>query len=155
MTICGGFALGSTTLAGSIGLQAIEICPVSKKYSGDDVTLKATPIQGVSPYTVEFRISPSQSMIGDETGATDTVPSVRLGGFSNPTYNVTEGTEITRIYTLDNIDLEGATTKSGDTGPSIIFAVEMIDSCSPHQSCIKYCKVFVGCTAPLCDFIVI
>lgn len=152
MTICGGFTLGSTALGGSIA--GIGVCPASIKYSGDDVTLKATPIQGVAPYIIEFRISPPQNMIGDETGATDIIPSVRLGGFSNPTYNITEGTELTRIYILGNIDLEGATTKSGDTGPSIIFAAEMIDSCSPPQSCIKYCKVFVGCTPPVCDFIV-
>ena len=67
-------------------------------------------------------------------------------------YNVAEGTEITRIYTLDNTDLEGATSKIPGEGPSIIFTAEMIDSCTPPQSCIKYCKTLVGCTAPVCDF---
>lgn len=156
MTACGVFALGSTTLGGSIiqGLQGTATCTVGIKYSGDDVTLKATPIQGVAPYTIEFRISPPQSMIGDETGATDVIPSARLGGFSNPTYNVTEGTDITRVYTLDNTDIEGATSKIPGEGPSIIFAVEIIDSCFSPQSCIKYCKTFVGCTAPVCNFTV-
>ena len=156
MIVCGGFALGSTAVAGSIvqGLQDIGICPADIKYSGDTVTLKATPIQGVAPYTVEFRISPPQNMMDNETGATDVVSSARLEDLSNPTYNVTEGTAITRTYTLDNVDLEGATSKIPGEGPSIIFAAEMIDSCSPPQSCIKYCKVLVGCTPPVCDFTV-
>lgn len=136
------------------GIQAAANCPIATKYSGDTVTLKATPIQGVAPYTVEFRMSPPQSMIGDETGATDVISPLRLGGLSNPTNNVTEGTEITRIYTLDDADLEGATSKIPGEGPSIIFATEMIDSCTPSQSCIKYCKVLVGCTLPVCDFTV-
>ena len=128
-------------------------CPSTPKFSGDTVTLKATPIQGVAPYTVEFRMSPPQSMINDETGVTEVIPPSRLGG-PNPTNNVTEGTAITRAYILDGVDLEGATTKTPGEGPSIIFAAEMIDSCAPSQSCIKYCKVFVGCTSPVCDFTV-
>lgn len=128
-------------------------CTTTTKYSGDTVTMNATPIQGVAPYTIQFRKSPVQSMINDWTGATEVISDSRIPGGNNIS-GVSEGTTITRIYTLDNADLEGATTKSGDTGPSIIFATEIIDSCSPHQSCIKYCKVFVGCTTPVCDFTV-
>ena len=129
------------------------ICPTTIKISGDVLTLKSTPIQGVAPYIIQFRMSPPQSMIGDASGATYVIPDTRIPGGNNIS-GVSEGTTITRIYTLDSNDLEGATTKVGDTGPSIIFAAEIIDSCTPSQSCIKYCKIFVGCTAPVCDFTV-
>lgn len=142
---------GQTTVL-SVTLHIIS-CTTTTKFVGDIVTLSATPVQGVAPYTIQFRKSPAQSMGNDETAATEVIPDVRiLGGNNVP--DVPEGVIITRIYTLDSNDLEGATTKVGDTGPSIIFAVETIDSCTPPQSCIKYCKIFVGCTVPVCDFTV-
>jgi len=128
-------------------------CTTTTKLVGDTVTLSATPVQGVAPYTIQFRISPVQSMGNDASAATEVIPDIRIPGGNNVS-GVSEGVVITRVYTLDSSDLEGATTKVGDTGPSIIFAVETIDSCTPPQSCIKYCKIFVGCTAPVCDFTV-
>ena len=131
----------------------IIACTTTTKLVGDTVTLSSTPIQGVAPYTIQFRKSPAQSMGNDESAATEIIPDAGIPGGNNIS-GVAEGIVITRVYTLDSNDLEGATTKVGDTGPSIIFAAETIDSCAPPQSCIKYCKIFVGCTAPVCDFTV-
>lgn len=150
-TATGSFTIssGQTTVVPISNLA----CPTTIKNIGDILTLKATPIQGVAPYTIQFRKSPAQSMGNDETAATEIISDSRIPGGNNIS-GVPEGRTITRIYTLDGADLEGATTKSGDTGPSIIFATEIIDSCNPPQSCIKYCKVFVACTALRCDFTV-
>jgi hypothetical protein len=151
-------ATGSFTItSGFITILNISLtplpCPITPKYSGDTVTLSATPVQGVAPYTIQFRKSPANSMGNDETAATEVISDIRIPGGNNVP-DVPEGVVTTRIYTLDSNDLEGATTKIGDTGPSIIFVAEIIDSCSPLQSCIKYCKIFVGCTVPVCDFTV-
>jgi hypothetical protein len=152
-------ATGSFTItSGFITILNISLtplpCPITPKYSGNIITMNATPVQGVAPYTIQFRKSPANSMGNDETAATEVISDIRIPGGNNIS-GVAEGTTIIRVYTLDSADIEGATTKSGDTGPSILFASEITDSCTPSQSCIKYCKIFVGCTVPVCDFIVI
>lgn len=144
--------ISGDTVVLDVTLSAIS-CTTTTKLVGDTVTLSATPIQGVAPYTIQFRRSPVQSIGNDASAATDVIPDIRIPGGNNVS-GVSEGTVTTRVYTLDSSDLEGATSKMLGEGPSIIFVAETIDSCTPSQSCIKYCKIFVGCTVPVCDFTV-
>lgn len=139
------------------------VCPLpgvkgasnNPKLSGETVTMAAKPVQGVSPYDITFRKTPAASADGSEAGATEVMLAARLGGLANPTTKViTEGTTVTRVYTLDIDDLNGAVTKAGDTMPSITFASTIEDSCTPVQTCVNACKIFVGCVEPICDFTV-
>jgi len=115
-------------------------CPGALKYSGNTVTLKATPRNGIGPYYVEFRkndvfIDPS-----------------RLGGTNPGTskiYDAPEDVQITRVYTLDDADIASA------TGGAIDFSVFISDKCpTGAQSCESICTINIGCVAPVCNFTV-
>ena len=111
-------------------------CP-GIKYSGNTITLQATPADGIGPYIVTFK----------KNGVT--IGSSRLGGSSNPISNATEGIQITRVYTLDDLDVSSA------TGGTIDFSVLISDSCPTEaKSCESTCTVNLGCIAPVCNFTV-
>lgn len=115
-------------------------CPITPKYSGDTVTLKATPKDGIGPYYVEFQ---KNGVLID--------PS-RLGGTNPGTsqlYDVLENVSITREYTLDDLDVS-------TSGGTIDFSVYMSDSCPTiAQTCTDTCTITIGCIAPVCNFTVI
>lgn len=124
---------------GAFGVNVAQIptCPTGLKYSGDTVTLKATPKDGVGPYYVVFR--------KDGTN----IDPARLGGLYNPILNAPENIEITRIYTLSDIDISG--TLSG----LIDFSVFISDSCpTSSNTCESHCIINIGCIAPVCNFTV-
>lgn len=162
--VCYGAYCGGSDWQGQyIWLDNVNVfepaCPTSLKYSGYILTLNATPVQGVAPYTVEFRRTNPESManvidISNINSETYIIPTDRLGGLSNPMLDATEGTVITRLYTINIADINDATSKIPGESASIIFAAHTIDSCTPSQYCVKYCKVFVTCPAPVCDFVV-
>lgn len=134
-TTFGSYPYGSSAYGG--GLAGIPICPISPKYSGDTITLQATPRDGIGPYYVIFR--------KDDV---DIDPS-RLGGEDNPIIDAPEDVEITRIYTLTDEDIAGA------TGGTIDFSVFIRDSCPTiPQTCEDVCTINIGCVAPICNFIV-
>ncbi len=117
------------------------VCPPSPKYSGDTVTLKATPKDGIGPYYVEFRKNGSL------------INSSRLGGLANPISNAPENTQITRVYTLDDLDISSSI--SSIPPGRINFSVYMEDSCpTGAMTCTSDCIINVGCYAPVCNFVV-
>ena len=121
------------------GGQSISLatCPTVPKYSGDIITLKATPRDGIGPYYVEF---------GKDGSA---IPSPRLGGLDNPILNAPENIDVTRIYTLNDADIAGA------IGGTINFSVYIRDSCpTTPQTCTESCIITIGCVAPVCNFTV-
>ena len=154
----GSFSItGGQTTTLNITMSPLP-CPVSIKTIGDTIDLKATPVQGVAPYIIEFRRSNSQSMadvidIMNVDAETYIIPSNRLTG-SNPVTGVAEGTQTIRTYTITSTDLDDATSKSSGEGASLLFGSKMIDSCTPQQICVKYCKILVACPVPSCDFTV-
>lgn len=117
--------------------QAPIGCPASPKYSGDTITLEATPTGGIGPYNIEFLKN------------TITINPSRLGGSSNPILSSPEGTTITRIYTLNDLDISSA------SGGTIDFSVNVSDSCPTGSvSCNSTCTIAIGCIAPTCNFTV-
>jgi hypothetical protein len=119
------------------GWIALEGCPSTPKYSGDTVTLKATPRDGIGPYYIEFR---KDGIIID--------PS-RLEDLDNPLSNVSENVEITRVFTLNDVDVAEASTGTID------FSVYVSDSCPiGTKSCTEICTITLGCMAPVCNFTV-
>lgn len=111
-------------------------CP-SIKYSGDTVTLQATPANAIGPYIVTFK----------KDGIT--IITSRLGGLSNPITSAPEDVQITRVYTLNDLDISSALTGE------IEFSVEISDSCPIiPQTCTSTCTITVGCYAPVCNFTV-
>lgn len=121
------------------GGQAVSLanCPVSPKYSGDTITLKATPKDGIGPYYVVFRKDGSN------------IDPSRLGGISNPILNAPENVEITRVYTLDDADIASASLGTID------FSVYIEDSCpTGPMTCSETCTINIGCVAPVCNFVV-
>ncbi len=91
-------------------IYSLASCITSPKYSGDTITLRATPRDGIGPYYVAFK---KDGIIID--------PS-RLGG-DNPITSAPENVEIIRIYTLDDADVRNAV--SGN----IQFSVFIRGSC--------------------------
>lgn len=132
----GSSPYGSSAFGGS-SISLVPTCPLGLKYSGDTITLKATPKNGIGPYYVVFR----------KNGVT--IDPSRLGGLSNPITSATEDIEITRVYTLNDADISGASTGT------INFSVYIEDSCpTGPQTCTETCVVSVGCIAPVCNFTV-
>lgn len=118
------------------GWIVLEGCPSAPKYSGEDVTLKATPRNGIGPYYVVFR----------KDGAD--IDSLRLGG-DNPIIDAPENVDIIRVYTLDDTDIRTASTGA------INFSVHIEDKCpTGPQSCTEICTITLGCVAPVCNFTV-
>ena len=116
--------------------QAPVSCPATK-YSGETVTLQATPSDGIGPYTVTFKKD------------TVTINPSRLGGLDNPTLSAPEDVQITRVYTLNDLDISSALTGE------ITFSVEISDSCPlGAMTCSSDCVIAVGCYAPVCNFTV-
>jgi hypothetical protein len=116
--------------------QSPTSCPAIK-YSGDIITLKATPADGIGPYIVTFKKEDI------------TINPSRLGGLSNPITNATENTQITRVYTLNDLDISSAITGN------LTFSVEVSDSCPvTSMTCSSICIITVGCVAPVCNFTV-
>jgi hypothetical protein len=110
-----GFGFGTAQVPG--------MCPITPKYSGDTVTINATPKDGIGPYYVVFS---KDGVIID--------PS-RLGGLDNPIINAPENTLIIRIYILDDEDIR-------ISGGTIYFSVFISDSCpTGAKSCTdsSYC----------------
>jgi hypothetical protein len=131
----GSSSYGSSAFGGVSTL--VLTCPSGLKYSGNTITLKATPKDGIGPYYVVFR----------KNGVT--IDPSRLGGLDNPIINAPENTEITRIYTLNDADIAGATTGTID------FSVYMEDSCpTGSRTCAQTCTITIGCLAPICNFVV-
>ncbi len=87
-------------------IYTLATCP-GTKYSGDTITLKATPRDGIGPYYVAFK---KDGIIID---------SSRLGAQPNPILNATEDVEITRTYTLNDEDVRNALT--GTIGFSVFI----------------------------------
>lgn len=116
--------------------QAPIGCPTIK-YSGETVTLQSTPTGGIGPYIVTFK----------KNGVT--IDISRLGGLSNPITGAPEGVQITRVYTLNDLDISSASTGN------ITFSVEISDSCpTGPMTCSSECVIPVGCLAPVCNFTV-
>lgn len=112
-------------------------CPTTPKYSGETVTLSATPKDGIGPYYVVFR----------KNGIT--IGPSRLGDLSNPILSAPENILITRVYTLDDLDISSAPTGTID------FSVYITDSCpTGAKTCTDVCTITIGCIAPICNFIV-
>lgn len=112
-------------------------CPGALKYSGNTVTLKATPRNGIGPYDVVFRKNGAEIL------------QSRLGGLTNPITNAPEDVQITRVYTLDDVDIASA------TGGTIDFSVFISDKCpTGAKSCESVCTINIGCVAPVCSFTV-
>lgn len=136
-----GFDIGTVTGSIDITGPIILTCPIALKYSGDTVTLQATPKDGIGPYNITFKKG-----IG-------TISSSRLTDeFLNPTTNPTSGApeniQITRIYTLNDVDIA---TSTG----TIDFSVVISDSCpTTPQTCEQHCIISIGCVAPVCNFTV-
>jgi len=132
----GSVPYGSAPTGGTVA-ELAPTCPTVPKFSGDDVTLQATPRDGIGPYYVEFR---------KDDVAID--PS-RLGGLDNPILSAPEDIQITRVYTLNDADIAGA------VGGFIKFTVFISDSCpTGGLICTEDCFVSIGCVAPVCNFIV-
>lgn len=159
--------MGNDWQYGGIKSMAVT-CPIAPasgssatpKASGTDVTMAATPVQGVAPYMITFRKTPANSYDGSDAGATETIATARLaltGAATNPTAkNIAEAATVTAVYTLDGDDINGATSKAPGEGSSITFASTVTDSCgvAPYQTCTNACKIFVACPLPVCDFVV-
>ena len=135
----GSGGLGSLPEA---GIQIAANCPISPKYSGDIITLKATPKDGIGPYYVVFRKNGSTIdplRVVDELGNPTT----------NPISSAPENIQITRVYTLDDVDISSALTGTID------FSVFISDSCpTGAQTCTDTCTINIGCLAPVCNFTV-
>ncbi len=121
----------------SVGIEELAKCPMNPKYSGDTVTLNATPKDGIGPYYVVFK-----------KGIYIIDPS-RLESLPNPVTGVAENTLITRVFTLDDVDVASA------TGGTIDFSVYIEDSCpTGPMTCTQTCTITLGCVAPVCNFAV-
>ena len=133
--VCGdniGTTTGSIDITGPITLT----CPITPKYSGDTITLEATPTGGIGPYYVEFN---KDGNINPE-----------ISGGANPIYNVPENTTITRTYALTDENVRNALTGT------MTFSVFMSDSCpTTAQTCTQECVVNIGCIPPVCNFTVV
>lgn len=132
-----GYGTGSF---GSYGFggesKSSAMCPTVSKYSGDTITLEATPRDGISPYYVEFRINGSA------------INPLRLGG-TNPIIDAPEDIPIIRAYSLDDLDISSALTGT------IEFSVYISDSCPIEpMTCTESCTIDIGCVAPVCNFTV-
>lgn len=114
------------------GYAITPTCPTTRKYSGDTISMQATPRDGVGPYSVTFR--------------KDNIP---ITGCSY--INVIENTTVICNYLLTDDDARSATTGMID------FSVFITDSC-PYpigpSSCEEYCIIYIGCITPSCNFIV-
>lgn len=138
--VCGG-DIGTVTGSIDITGPIILTCPITPKYSGDTVTLQATPKDGIGPYNVTFKkgiYTIDSSRLTDELGNPTT----------NPTSGALENIQITRVYTLDDADIA---TSAG----TIDFSVIISDSCpTVPQTCEDHCIISIGCVAPVCNFTV-
>ena len=120
---CGG------ALAGTIFEQ--PTCTTATKYSGDFVTLKATPKAGIGPYNVTFR-----------KNSVD-IPGAYYTG--QP-----ENVQITYNYQLTDEDIRNALTGTID------LSVFISDSCpTGAKTCENTCTVTIGCVSPTCHFVAI
>lgn len=141
-TATGSFTVVAGTPINLTGTNSIIMSPTlpctqSLKYSGNYITLQATPKDGIGPYYVVFR----------KNGTT--IDPSRLGGLSNPIINAPEGIQITRVYTIDDVDVATALTGTID------FSVYMEDSCpTGPMTCSDTCTINIGCIAPVCNFMV-
>lgn len=112
-------------------------CPSTPKCSGDPITLQATPKDGIGPYIVTFKKDDN------------TIDPSRFEDQSNPINNTSENETITRVYTLNDVDIANA------TGGTITFSVLISDSCpTGAQTCEEFCIINVGCRTPICNFII-
>ena len=131
---------GSESFGSSgFGGQSIFLatCPTVTKYSGDTITLQASPKDGIGPYYVEFRKNGSAIPGNDPSGNPYTIPSA------------IENVIIIRTYALSDVDIAGALTGT------INFSVYIEDSCpTTHQTCTDTCTITIGCIAPVCNFTV-
>lgn len=157
---------------GSVDVEAAYGAPelphgcdsVATKYSGESISLAATPNDGIFPYTVRF-----WRKAGGTGGA-----YIQIDGDHSP---ITEGDTVTESYTLSDFDLSHATgdlTAGDPTSDSvgiiiepfgggtplapgkIRVAVTVADSCPiGPKICISYCDVTLGCIAPTCNFTVL
>jgi len=132
----------SVTPCPTVTMDNTATCP-GTKYSGDSITLQATPRDGTGPYYVEFRknnvaISTSRLTGSGPLGSTGT----------NPISNVPEDSDVIRVYTLNDLDV------SSSAG-TIDFSVYISDSCPTGvQYCESACTITLGCLAPVCNFTV-
>ena len=135
---------GSGPLGGpTFGGQSSQLdCPTAPKYSGDSITLRATPRDGIGPYSVVFKIGADPIPFGRLTSP--------LGITSNPTIGkiIVEDTTVGGTYILTDEDVR---TSDG----TITFSVHIEDSCpTTSQTCTETCIVNIGCLAPVCNFTV-
>jgi hypothetical protein len=115
----------------------IPVCPTFPKYSGDTITIQATPKDGVAPYHVEFRKGVGTIPGNDPLGRPYTVDGA------------TEDVTLTRTYVLTDADIASA------VGGQIQFSVYIYDSCPTGAlSCTEMCLINIGCLAPVCNFAV-
>ena len=134
---------GSGTFGGpAFGGQALSpSCPIAPKYSGDSVTLQATPNGGTGPYSIVFKKGTDPILFSRLTSP--------IGITSNPTTKtIVEDTIVGGAYILDDEDVR---TSDG----TISFSVHIEDSCpTGAQTCTEECIINIGCLAPLCNFTV-
>lgn len=116
---------------------SLATCPTVTKYSGDTLTLEATPKDGTGPYYVEFMKNGEAILGNDPLDRPYTIPSA------------IENETITRIYILDDEDIRTALLGT------INFSVYTEDSCpTGPQTCTESCIITIGCMAPVCNFTV-
>jgi hypothetical protein len=131
----GSGPLGSYGFGGES--ESSAVCPTTPKYSGDTVTLEATPRDGIGPYYIEFRMKGLALPGNDPLGRPYTISSV------------VENTTVIRTYELDDLDISSALTGT------IEFSVYMYDSCPiTPMTCTESCTIDIGCVAPVCNFTV-
>lgn len=162
---CGQNVIANMSSYGSIYSMA-PVCVTTPKGTTDIITLAAAPMVGTGPYKATFLKSPGTSTVTDGSDAA-TIAAGRLtftlpaGTTTNPTAkNVPEATAATvptvsATYALDDVDVAGARARGLDVTASVIFRVDIEDSCPTGvKTCSEICKVFVTCPVPTCNFIV-
>lgn len=141
-------------------------CTSGPKATTDTITLASAPMFGTGPYKATFLKSPYTST--NTTGSDcSTISATRLGTWTgtgattNPTLkDIVEAASstvptVSCTYVLDDPDVAGARARGGDTTASVVFRIDIEDSCpTGAQTCSEICKVFVTCPPPTCNFIV-
>ena len=84
---------------------------------------------------------------GAEVTSKPVIDPSRLEGLDNPIFPAPENVLITRVYTLDDLDISSALLGTID------FSVYITDSCpTGSKICTETCTITIGCIAPVCNF---
>ena len=135
------------SLSGFGGIQSLPgTCPTGKT-GGDSLTMVATAISGIAPYTAKFYkdvtgtlLAPNRIQIGD-TSALSSISIAADGGTATDTYTLT--------------DLDVSSANFDATAGHIQLVSTVTDSCpTGGLTCEQTCVMTVACNAPTCSFVV-